>query len=425
MAIPQIKRILPFLVLLFLVLPGCAPLNLSPPPEELSTREFQQKHPEYWKKVQDLLLETLAGVSQVRGLAPPEEIPCRVVTADWAKEKWGREYVEENSQEIALTDLLWKSLLILPPELNLADIYTQWPRSYLMAKSAKKLYFVLENFSRLDGRELRRALAHEVVHFLQDKHFQTPERATFDGEKAWSALVEGDADFTRTKYLERIASEPAPVIKPLTPPSAISVAPQMPLAVARLFRFPYDFGESFISALYRKGGWSEVNQAYLHPPKTTEQILHPERYFLDEIPEQVQALPLDISGWRKAKVDRLGEYFIRVLLETQLPSSCAGEAAQGWGGDRLTCYETAKGYVFLWQIAWDSEDEAIQFHRAFVELLRRKGAQALEPGLWSVQGEYLWEDLKGRQALLLISKDQALLNYALAHLSKANEQDLT
>lgn len=396
-----------------------SPEPISPPPEELSTQEFQKRHPGYWREVKDLVFRTLTGVSQVRELSPPEEISCRVVTADWAGERWGKEYVRENSQKIAITERIWKSLFLLPREINLADIYAEWPRSYLMVKSEGKLYFILENFSQLDGRELRKALAHEVVHFLQEEHFRTPERATFDGEKAWSALVEGDADFTRTKYLERIAPELAPEIKPLPPLSTpTSSAPQMPPAVAQLFRFPYDFGEAFVAALYRRGGWQQVNQAYSHPPETTEQILHPEKYFLDEGAEQIRPLPLDITGWRRGRADQLGEYFIRVLLETQLPPERAEEAAQGWGGDRLTYYQTPESYLFTWQLRWDSRDEAVQFHKAWAEFLYQRGARALGPHLWFALEEYFWESLRGREALVIVSKDQGLVRSALAYLPR-------
>jgi len=82
----------------------------------------------------------------------------------------------------------------------------------------------------------------------------------------------------------------------------------------------------------------------------------------------------------------------------------------------LTYYEIRESYLLTWQLRWDSEDEAAQFQRAFTELLRGKGARALEPGLWSVQGEYLWEGLKGRKVLVVVSKDQGLVRSALAYL---------
>ena len=44
------------------------------------------------------------------------------------------------------------------------------------------------------------------------------------------------------------------------------------------FLFPYREGAQFVAALLDVGWWPAVNAAYLDPPVSTEQILHPEKY---------------------------------------------------------------------------------------------------------------------------------------------------
>jgi len=52
---------------------------------------------------------------------------------------------------------------------------------------------------------------------LQGKSFQNPQTATYDEEKAWAALTEGDADFTSSRYLGEIGQkEPAPQLPKLS-----------------------------------------------------------------------------------------------------------------------------------------------------------------------------------------------------------------
>lgn len=384
--------------------------------EELASYKLREQNWEYWENIGALLQKTSMGVSEIRELSAPEQVGFRVVTADWAKEKWGEEYVKENFKKIEIDERIFKGLFILPDTVSLADLYAEWPRSYLLAKLEDKVYFVQENFGKLNGQEARKALAHEVVHLLQGKHFETPELAIYDEEKAWSALIEGDADFSRTKYLEEIAQvEPIPEIGKL-PNSFLGSAPELerPQAFTKLLYFPYDYGESFVSQLFQRGGWQEVNEAYRKPPVTTEQIIHPEKYLTDEGPRSIDALPFNIVGWQEERSDRLGEYFIKVMLETWLPEPEADSAARGWGGDRLTYYEWQEAYLFAWQTVWDSNQDAAEFYAAFLEMLEEVDATQVGPNLWLGQSEYLWVRKTDDQGVLIIaSKERSMIDAVL------------
>lgn len=386
--------------------------------EEPVSYKLREQNWEYWEGIEALLQRTLKGVSEARELSPPEEAQLRVVTANWATENWGHNYVKENSRKIEIDEWIWKALFILPDDVMLAELYAQWPGSYLLAVWEDKVYFVQDNFGKLGGGEAREAMAHEVVHLLQGRNFETPSRPTYDGDKAWSALVEGDAGFTRAKYLERVGHI-EPEIGQLPPSALDSPAPgaEMPPALTRLFYFPYDYGEAFVSALYETGGWQAVNDAYRDPPATTEQVIHPEKYLIKESPSGVEALPLSIPGWQKERTDRLGEHFIRVMLQTWLSEPEAARAARGWGDDSLTCYEFQDDYLFAWQIAWDSKEDAAQFHDAFLRMLKELGAKEVGANLWLAQGKYLWTAMDNQLVLVVGSEDRAMMDSALPLIS--------
>ena len=62
-----------------------------------------------------------------------------------------------------------------------------------------------------------------------------------------------------------------------------------PAVIRQSMLFPYEQGLRFVRTLYAQGGWDAVNDAYRDPPRSTEQLLHPERYLGDrDQPEKVE-----------------------------------------------------------------------------------------------------------------------------------------
>ena len=136
--------------------------------------------------------------------------------------------------------------------------------------------------------------------------------------------------------------------------------------------------------VHQYGGWSNVSKAFTNLPQSTEQILHPEKYFVHEAPVKV-ALP-DIRsslgrGWRRIESDVNGEWSFYLILDQFLKSSPDSKrAAAGWGGDRYAVYENQRGQVVYVSVsAWDTEKDAREFFDAYVKRsrLRYPAAQAL------------------------------------------------
>ena len=69
-------------------------------------------------------------------------------------------------------------------------------------------------------------------------------------------------------------------------------------------------GLQFTAARYQVGGWASVNRAHRQPPRTTEQVLHPEKFAAGEPGETVEVrdVPeLEAAGFERVAVDTLGE----------------------------------------------------------------------------------------------------------------------
>ena len=105
--------------------------------------------------------------------------------------------------------------------------------------------------------------------------------------------------------------------------------------------FPYSSGYRFVETLYDAGGFEAIDAAWADPPRSTEHILHPERYLAGDAPQIVTLPPLTDTlgvGWELLEDDILGEFFLREYLDQQLAAAVAERAAEGWGGDRYAVY---------------------------------------------------------------------------------------
>ena len=114
-------------------------------------------------------------------------------------------------------------------------------------------------------------------------------------------------------------------------------------ALDRYAAFPYREGTQFVLYLWWKGGWEQVNKAYADPPKTTEQILHPERYLAHDEPLGLK-LP-DLSdklgdGWKQVDDSVFGEFDVYNYLRTKTDDDAGPprKAADGWAGGRMAVY---------------------------------------------------------------------------------------
>jgi hypothetical protein len=91
---------------------------------------------------------------------------------------------------------------------------------------------------------------------------------------------------------------------------------------AFLASFPYVAGVEFARALHRAGGNAALDEAYRRPPVSSEQVLHPERYFAGDAPAAVVQpdLPeLRARGYAVAESGTIGEAGI-VAFRSESPA---------------------------------------------------------------------------------------------------------
>jgi hypothetical protein len=131
-----------------------------------------------------------------------------------------------------------------------------------------------------------------------------------------------------------------------------------------------------VSRALGNGGWLPVNRLYHSPPLSTEQILHPEKYFeVPDPPTRIQLKNLSRlfpSTWREIENDTLGELSVHCLFNQFVGLSAAASVAQGWDGDRFVAYQKGDDVAFIWAKIWDSDADADEFYEQYHQVLTIK-----------------------------------------------------
>src|SRR5690349_1693156 len=152
----------------------------------------------------------------------------------------------------------------------------------------KAQQFYLADWIELEGQ--KPVMAHELTHALQDQHFNLKRfdkwpKGDSDAELAAHSLIEGDATLAMTLYMAKNPLVALAFIKSLgsqeTSTEQFKAAPR---ALRESLLFPYEAGSTWATAVYRRGGWDLVSKAFTKLPQSTEQIIHPEKYFAYEAP---------------------------------------------------------------------------------------------------------------------------------------------
>jgi hypothetical protein len=328
----------------------------------------------------------IAHVGRIRGLR--EKRPTKIVFHDEAgfRAALERELASDQGQPTAAdTGAFFLSFGFQLPSKAAKNTPADVQREQVIAFYDDRAHAVhVRRPSTLSEAEQRTAelvWAHEIGHALQHDNFQVPavrKIADDDSFLASMALLEGDAMLVMLAYAsveERVPLKRTLVragqslergslnayLRTAADTKALMSAP--PIVRERLM-FPYLSGLAFMGALHRAGGFALVNRAYSHPPVTTEQVLHPDRYLAGET--AIEVAPPDVPpGFERLASGRMGELQTRITLETCNSARDAELAATGWGGDAYSIVRDRDGSIaLLWATAWDSEPDAIEFERA-------------------------------------------------------------
>lgn len=370
------------------------------------------------------LARSMARVEYLRGHEFTRPIAIEVITREQVRQK-----VEETGsflsnrkltpRQIRIMNVFWEALFFVGEDEDVRVVRASEQSSFLGAYylfQTDRIKVVTATPDRLVIRE--RLLIHDLVHALQDEYGNTPLGTRSDDDNyATSALIEGDATVVEYRYSERCESGAWECVSPPSSDSdGSSGSSDVHVGFRVLRQFAYSDGPSFVQYLYEHGhgdadGWDAVDRAFAVRPRTTEEIIHPERYPANDTPTpSTSTTPRD--GWERIGGPyQVGEveifamfwyqdagYDIRVIDTDSITDPDGGRydrlnytsvSSEGWNGDGLEIYANGNETGYVWITTWDTHRDATEFHRAYLELLAGHGARQVGDGTWVVpEGEY-------------------------------------
>jgi hypothetical protein len=376
----------------------------------------------------------LAIVSQVRELKPLRPVPVQASSRSAIRTRL-EEIVRQDGIETNLRqeEKLLRFLGLVPANVDLVKLHHD-----LLEEQ-------LAGFYDIDRREMVLAdwlpraqqgavMAHELTHALQDQHFSLRVRKRLgfessDAEAAWHALIEGDATAVMAemdlaplgKHFTDLVDSSSAVA--LAPPAARAAAGgyeseqfrAAPQVVREDLSFPYRQGLRYAASLYRQGGWKAVDAAFVHPPASTEQVLHPDRIDnAKDAPVRVQ-LP-DLRGMlgdaaQPVATGTLGEHEIYQYLRHYVDPEVARIAAEGWGGCAYVLYDMGTNAPpgLLIASVWDSEDDAVEFFGGIIGALESRYPNQQGDAETSSQDQVMWNMDGGRRVNVLRLRERQVV----------------
>jgi len=278
-------------------------------------------------------------------------------------------------------------------------------------------------------------IAHELTHALQDQHFNLDEfteriEGNSDAVLARASVIEGEATLVMMMYsLEAMGMEAEmeeieldgnmmSLMMSLSSTQFPSLA-EAPEVIRQTLMFPYVEGMNFVVFGKGLGGFGRIDKIYEDLPRSTEQILHPQKYYLDRDPPAVVSLPgasgLAGEGWDMIYEETLGEFMTRHLLGELDDQEEQNIAAAGWDGDHVWVFEKDGQLAWVQLSVWDSQKDAVEFAGAFAKAVPAKApgfvAQPVgqQPRMsWKDEGKgMILVERRGRQVLIVFQLSSA------------------
>lgn len=255
-------------------------------------------------------------------------------------------------------------------------------------------------------------LAHELLHALQDQHFNLSsdqfQGAVQDEQLGYQGLIEGDSEYIRSLYMSKCRFE-WDCLSSDGASSSNAASPELNLGIWGVLYHPYSDGPAYVHDIVNTDGWNAVNYRYISPPTTSRELIHRERFFKTGM----EFNDTSSSSWSRYRdygvegMDSVGEASVYMMFWYQSTEYGAGviepnqfvtdpnpyssynyesEPSSGLVDDLVvpyTNFETGEtGYV--WVLEWETEDDVTEFVWEYFRILRAHDATVHETGTWSI-----------------------------------------
>jgi hypothetical protein len=371
-------------------------------------------------RLDEKIIELQEDVSRIRGLESREPVKPEFLSKKdlpgFIQKELDTQYPGDSLRDYQESLIL---LGFLPEGSDIAEIikslYTEQAAGLYDDKT--KRLFIINEFD-LNQTVSNIILSHEICHALQDQHFDIGGmkiHRTDNDDAALAALcmLEGDATLLMGEWLAENLSVSSlfQMLSMLNiDQSAYTNAPYY---LQQVLVFPYLQGVTFMNHAILKYGMNGRNMVLRKVPRSTEQVLHPEKYF-DIIDEPTEIKIKDYSkdlgqAWKQTYTNVFGEIGLRMLFEQYMNMGEASYSAAGWDGDRYAMFrDTAGNFLLSWDSVWDTEKDAVEAGEAFEKVFNKLYPESSSTGEGS--RECIWKDFScitgNRKCEIRLNRDE-------------------
>ena len=369
------------------------------------------------------LFDQLAEIRGIAspGLPPPVLLRSRTDNRRFIEQEINRRYSPAQLEAERKSMVAWG---VLPADYDLQRLFLD-----LLEEQVSAYYDppgkVMVVGDWLPPEQQRAALMHELVHALQDRElpidtFIAPDPGHGDRLLTRQALIEGEAVALTFDLLLRPQGTDISRLPDLSMTQGLittsaggPVIDKAPKFVRDLLLFPYVEGLGFIYQFRRRQPWAAMSTIYKDPPRSTTQILHPEKYFdarEDPLAVAIPDLSRLLPGTHLVSDDDLGEFSLGAVLALHLGDPEGPRAAVGWRGDRYRIWEDGAGrFTIAYRVIVADQQMAVALadqlkasvERRHPELTGKASVRAGGLVTWSEDGRAFAVERRGTNVVLL------------------------
>ena len=260
-----------------------------------------------------------------------------------------------------------KALGIVEPGVNLAEQVKR-----LSTGSVTAFYDVKANELVIREGQLTpfmlKTIVRELVRADYDQHFELDraDLAMPDDETgvSWDSLVEGAAARIESRFVAALPDKDKQSVQAEQQRLAGQLPKDLPDYVLVQYAFPFGSGPRFVDFLMSNGGAARVNGAFQAPPRTTEQVIHPDKFVAGEVPKPLADPTADGAVVRSGS---LGQLMLSLMLAQVLDPGDAESAADSWGADRYVAWQNGGQTCVRLAITMDTPEKAVEMGQALAD----------------------------------------------------------
>ncbi|MEM7309351.1 MAG: hypothetical protein AAF682_21895 [Planctomycetota bacterium] len=365
-----------------------SPASAAPAEDEISQEELERMTEAIKVEVEELRGAKFTG-------------PVRVAVTDT---KGFRDYVTKRlermvtPEELAADEEVAKLLGVLPADYPYLDEMLELVEAQVggFYDPQSKSFYLMSTFT---GGMARIILAHELTHALDDQLFDIDtamqeRRSNSDALWAYQAVVEGSGTAVMSRWTMKNMFELDREELQESASMGMDELAEAPTYLWKPLLGSYTKGQSFLNKAPDDLGLAEgIARAFQSPPLSSEQVLHPEKYWDPEERDDPVLVELDRealpAGWKVLDEDTLGELGLGLMIEplekrggvgnamAAMTARLTWKAVKGWGGDRYALLGKGDDRLLVLATVWDREKDATEFEREVEELrahLEQSGA---------------------------------------------------